>query len=258
MSENFTNKQFEPLFELGLTKNQGLIYLSVLKHGVQSVLELSKITGINRQQIYEESEKLLNLGLLEITRKQRRKYIAANPNKLLKISRENVHKAEGIFERVSASLPLLESLPKADSLKADIIYFEGTVKIKEAYEKELDLCKNTEVLSFVGSIEDIHEFFPEAFWKKWNKTFVQQKSTSRMLVHKSKAAQETAEHDGEYKRETRYLDNFPMKLNIDVFNNTVLILSYLDERAIWIESDVVANSYRVMFETFWGLANKFE
>ncbi|MDO8482311.1 MAG: helix-turn-helix domain-containing protein [bacterium] len=258
MTKDFTNKQLEPLFELGLTKTQGIIYLSVLRHGVQSVLELSKTTGINRQQIYEESEKLLNLGLLEITRKQRRKYIAANPSKLLKISKENIHKAEGVFEKVTASLPLLESLPKLNSRKTDVIYFEGAEKIREAYEKELDACKNTEVLSFVGSVEDIYEFFPETYWKKWNKTFVQQKSSSRMLVHKSQAAQETAEHDKEYKRETRFFDNFPLKLNIDVFNNTVLILSFYDKKAIWIESEVVANSYRIMFETFWGSAKKFE
>ncbi|KKU67849.1 MAG: Transcriptional regulator, TrmB [Parcubacteria group bacterium GW2011_GWA2_47_16] len=258
MLKDFTNKQLEPLLELGLTKTQGVIYLSALKHGVQSVLELSKITGINRQQIYEETEKLLNLGLLEITRKQRRKYIAANPNKLLKISKENIHKAEGVFEKVAASLPLLESLPKLNSRKTDIVYFEGAEKIREAYEKELDACKNTEVLSFVGSIEDIYEFFPETFWKKWNKTFVQQKSSSRMLVHKSEAAQEAARHDEEYKRETRYLENFPLKLNIDVFNNTVLILSFYDKKAIWIESEVAASSYRIMFETFWGLAKNFE
>ncbi len=258
MTQKFTSKQFEPLIELGLTKTQAIIYLCLLKHGIQSVLELSKLTGINRQQIYEGAEKLIQIGLLEVTRKNRRKYIAVNPKKLLKIGKENIGKAEEAYQKISASLPLLETLPKSKSKKANIIYFEGIHKIKEAYEKELDVCKNTEVLSFAGSIDDIYNFFPESYWNKWNKTFVEQKSTSRMLVHYSKSAEETAVHDKNYKRETKFLHNFPLKVNIDIFNNTVLIQSFYDETAIWIESDVIANSYRIMFESFWKLAQPFK
>jgi len=257
MSKDFTTKQLEPLLELGLNKTQGTIYLTLLKQGILSVLELSKLTGINRPQLYDETEKLLQLGLLEVTRKNRRKYIAANPSKLLKISKENISKAEGAYQRISAALPLLESIPKSKNNKADILYFEGMQKIKEAFERELEECKNTEVLSFVGSVEDIYDFFPEPYWKKWNKTFVQQKSSSRMLVHYSKAAKETSKYDKEYRRETKYLDDFPLKINIDVFNDTVLILSPYDETAIWVQSAILANSYRIMFETFWKLASSF-
>lgn len=258
MATTFTQKQFEPLYDLGLNKIQALIYLTVLRHGIQSVLELSKLTSINRQQIYQEAEKLLELGLLEVTRKNRRKYIAANPNKLLKISSEKVNEAEEIREKIAASIPLLELLPKSNSKKANILYFEGIDRVKEAYEKELSACKNTEVLSFVGSIEDTYEFFPEKYWDKWNKTFVQQKSSSRMIVDNSKTAQEATISDKRYNRETRYLNNFPLKLNIDVFNDTVLISSFYDETAIWIESKVIASSYRIMFETFWSLAKNFK
>lgn len=254
----FTQKHFEPLYDLGLNKVQSLIYLTILRNGLLSVLELSKLTGINRQQIYQEAEKLLGLGLLEVTRKNRRKYIAATPNKILKISSEKVSKAEEVRGKIAAAIPFLESLPKSNSKKANILYYEGIDKLKEAYEKELSVCKNTEVLSFVGSLEDTYEFFSEKYWDKWNKLFVQQKSSSRMLVHNSKTAREATRRDNAYNRETRYLNDFPLKLNIDVFNDTVLISSFYDETAIWIESKVIASSYRIMFETFWSLAKKFE
>ena len=85
MKNTFSEKQLEILSELGLSRIQATLYLTSLKHGILSVLELSKITKINRQQIYAEAEKLVDLGIYELTRKQGRKYIPANPAKLVKV-----------------------------------------------------------------------------------------------------------------------------------------------------------------------------
>jgi sugar-specific transcriptional regulator TrmB len=87
---DFSNKHVEILLELGLSKIQAVLYLTSLRHGVLSVLELSKLTKINRQQIYEEAQKLVDLGLYEVTRKQRRKYIAADPDRLDKVGRRQI------------------------------------------------------------------------------------------------------------------------------------------------------------------------
>ncbi|MES3005692.1 MAG: helix-turn-helix domain-containing protein [Patescibacteria group bacterium] len=254
MPHQFTSKEFEPLFDLGLTKNQALIYLNLLKYGIQSILELSKSTGVNRQQIYDDTEKLLEFGLIEATRKRRKKFLAASPTKLIKIGKSNVDKAQQVLERISANLSTLENIPRSKKSKINLNYFEGMEKIKNAYDKELEYAKNTEVLSFVGSVDDLYKFFPESYWKKWNRVFVNNKSTSRMLAHHSSIARESSKLDKEYSRETRFLEKFPLKVNIDVFNNVVLIVSFYDGLAVWIESDVLADSYRIMFESFWNLA----
>lgn len=248
---DFTQKQLDPLLELGLSRTQGILYLTLLRNGILSVLDLSKITGINRQQVYQETEKLLKLGFLEITRKQNRRYIAVGPNKLLKIGKQKITEAENIFEKISVAIPLLESIPLRRNRDVLVKHFEGLDKIKEVYVDELENSKNTEILSFAGSIDDIFKFFPETYWNKWNKKFVQQKSSSRMLVHYSDTAKESSKLDSIYNRHTRYLSSFPLKVNIDVFNNTVLIVSFYDEIAIWIDSRILAESYRIMFETLW-------
>ena len=79
-----------------------------------------------------------------------------------------------------------------------------------------------------------------------------------MLVHNSAAARETAKNDPKYKRETRWLNEFPLKVNIDIFNDTVLIVSFYDEMAVWLESRLIAGSYRIMFNTLWTQAKSFE
>lgn len=78
-----------------------------------------------------------------------------------------------------------------------------------------------------------------------------------MLVHNSEAARSTAKLDKEYSRETRHLKHFPLKVNIDVFNDVVFLVSFPDEFGVWLESPVLAESYRIMFNTLWELATPF-
>ena len=258
MKTTFSKKQLEILSDLGLNNIQATLYLTSLQHGILSVLELSKITKINRQQIYTEAEKLVDLGIYELTRKQGRKYIPADPERLVKVGKKKIDETEEILEKLAVILPQFEALSKPKKDKVVVKYFEGLLKIKEAYEQELELSKNTEILSFAGSIDNVFEFFPESYWNKWNKKFIKHDSKSRMLVHNSDIARKTAEDDKQYKRETRWLQDFPLKVNIDVFNNTVLVVSFHDEIAIWIESHVLAQSYRIMFNTLWEIAKPFK
>ncbi|OGZ26767.1 MAG: hypothetical protein A2427_00520 [Candidatus Nealsonbacteria bacterium RIFOXYC1_FULL_40_7] len=254
----FTDKQLKVLMKLGLSEIQAILYLTSLKHGILSVLELSKLTKINRQKIYEESEKLVEMGLYDITRKQRRKYISAVPMKLLKLGEEKINKTQETLKELSGIIPQLESMPASKKNKVVVKYYEGIGKIKEVYKEELEMAKNTEVLSLAGSIDDIFKFFPESYWEEWNKKFVKQGSKTRMLVHKSDAARETTGHDNDYKRETRYIDNFSLKVNIDIFGENVLLVSFYDEIAILINSQILSQSYRIMFETLWGMAKSFK
>ena len=232
--KDFNNKQIEALNSLGLSKTQTLLYLTSLKYGILSVLELSKLTKISRQQIYEDSEKLIEFGLYEITRRQGRKYIAANPSKLIKFGKGKIAATEAVLSDISSLLPSFEALTGKKKNKIVVKHYEGLDKLERAFDDELAAAKNTEVVSFAGSIDDVFRFFPEVYWEKWNKKFIQQDSRSRMLVHNSDAARVTAQHDKRYKRETRWLHNFPLKVSIDVFNDTVLIVSFYDEMAIWV------------------------
>ena len=252
-----TQKQKGSLIALGLSPLQLDLYLTSLKHGILSVLELSKHTGVNRQQIYHDAEKLVEMGLYGITRKNRRKYIAANPNKLISIGRKNIEDTENILSEINHIIPTLESIPSAKKSEITIRHYEGIKKIEEAYKEELASVSGDEILSFAGSIDNIFEFFPEKYWDKWNKQLVKQRSKSRMIVHNSEIARETAKLDNLYNRKTHWIEHLPLKTNVDVFNSTVLIVSFYDETAIWIDSRTISESYRILFNTLWSLSKPF-
>lgn len=247
----------DPLIALGVTKNQAMIYLASLHYGLMAATDVSRVTGINRQQVYSDTEKLIEYGLLDITKKQRKKFIAADPSALVTLAEKRKAEVQNAAVGIAQSLPFLESLRSSSSHRVTIKYFEGMKRIRDAYTQELACCHDTEVLSFVGSVDDLFQFFPESYWSKWNEQFVKQKNQSKMLVHSSRQARDTAKHDEKYQRETRYIDPFPMKVNIDIFGNTTLIVSVYDELAMWIESSVVADSYRILFRTCWNHAKPF-
>ena len=258
MRQPWKKTDLETLLALGLTQNQASIYLTALNRGFITASEISTMTGINRQQVYADTQKLINLGLLDITRKQRRKFIAAEPRMLARLAEKNISQANEAAQRITQTIPFLETLRTSSSTpRVNVRYFEGMKRLHDAYLQELEACRGVEVLSFVGSVEDLYQFFPESYWKSWNERFITQKNTSKMLVQDSQEARETVKLDPLYQRETRHLNPFPLKVNVDVFGDVVLVISFYDELAIWINSPIIADSYRILFKTCWNFAKPF-
>ncbi|MFA5872026.1 MAG: helix-turn-helix domain-containing protein [Parcubacteria group bacterium] len=258
MKNKLTEKQINTLKGIGLTDSQIKLYLAALEKGLLSALELSRSTKINRQQVYVQAEKLVELGLFDITRKQRKKYIPADPSRLVELSKKKISELQNVSDKLLDITSILKSVPSDKKSKIVTRFFEGHKKVEEAYEKELAQSKNTEILSLAGLIDEIFRYFPEKYWDRWNQEFARHNSSTRMIVHNSDAAKSFSRKGGEYKMETRYLNNFSLKVNIDIFNNVVLVVSYADELTVWIESDIVAQSYRIMFELLWQQGKKFE
>jgi sugar-specific transcriptional regulator TrmB len=257
MKNDFDPKITRALSEFGLSQNQTLLYLTSLKHGLLTVLELSKLTKINRQTIYDEAERMIEMGIYDKTRKKMRKYIPVSPESLPRIGQKKIEEMLNVIEKLSVVIPDLSTIAKPTKSSVTVKYYEGLEKIKDAYANELHEAKGTEVLSLAGSIDDIFKFFPEAYWEKWNRQFVKSGGRSRMLVHESPAAVTTSKKDTSYRRETRYIPDFPLKVNIDIFADTVLIVSFYDATAIWIDSRILSQSYRLLFASLWSQAKRF-
>lgn len=253
---NITNKQIELLGQLGLTKNQTLLYCTSLQHGVLSVLELSKLTKLNRQQIYTEAEKLIELGLYDITRKNNKKFIAASPDKLASLAQKKIESVEELAKKTTTSLPDFKKLVSYNNDQIITKFFEGKNQIIKGYTEELAQSKNTQLVSISGSLEEMFTFLTIDWWQNWNNEFSKNKSTARMLVNNTEYSKTFAQKNISNNITTRYIDSFNLKVNIDVFNNTVFIVSFLDSIGIWLESPIIAQSYRLLFDALWQNAHE--
>lgn len=257
MAKKVTERDVETLTSIGLSKVQATVYLEALAHGMPSVLELSKRTGIHRQQIYEAAEKLVGMGLFDATSKRNRKYIPARPAKLVEFGKERAERLHEATNVVHTLLPQLEKFAATGKAnKVTTKYYEGLERLKDAYADELRAAKGLEIVALAGALEDFYDFFPEHYWDKWNKIYAKSGVPSRMLVHDTPAGRKALGYDPVYKRDARVLKDLPLKINIDIFGPHVLMVSPYDALAIWIESRVIADSYRALFEALWTKADK--
>src|SRR3989338_6189543 len=73
------------IFErIGLTKNQAIVYVSLLKLGSSKVQNIIKESGLHRSRVYDCLENLEQLGFVSFVVKDFKKYFqAVKPDKLL-------------------------------------------------------------------------------------------------------------------------------------------------------------------------------
>ena len=65
MNESAQGKAVKTLVQLGLNYSHARIYLALVENGLSTAKEISKISGINRQEIYRIMPKLQNVCLVE-------------------------------------------------------------------------------------------------------------------------------------------------------------------------------------------------
>lgn len=143
------------LEKIGLTKNQSMVYLSLLKLGSTSVQNIIKESGLHRSRIYDSLEKLQQKGLVGYIIKDFKKYFqASKPKKLLEYVEEQK-------EMVRSILPKLEQLEglKKEEINASI--YKGTEGLKTIHLELLKENKDIYVLGAKGLIfEELPYFTP--------------------------------------------------------------------------------------------------
>lgn len=78
----------------------------------------------------QNAEELLTMGLYDIARKQRRKYIAAHPSKLISLGEKKIEDTETLLTEISHILPALEAIPTNKKSEILVRHYEGKKKIK--------------------------------------------------------------------------------------------------------------------------------
>ena len=118
-----TDKQ-QILEDIGFSKNESIIYLTVLRLGSCTATEITKESNIHRSNVYDALESMIKKGCIAYIQKGDVKYFeASNPENLQNILRENEL-------RLSAILPkLLDSKKKMQDVSVHI--YEGYVSMKK-------------------------------------------------------------------------------------------------------------------------------
>ncbi|NMC35778.1 winged helix-turn-helix transcriptional regulator [Candidatus Beckwithbacteria bacterium] len=159
----------QALQKLNISPNETRIYLALLKNGPSSITELAKLVCIPRTTTHENSEKLIEKGLVSRTIiGARKKLIAEKPTKLELLLAEEKVKLKSQSQDISSiekSLPkLISSIQNSVSdleknTDFDVKIYKGKSQIQKVY---LDILKAIEIRAYCDS-KGISEFFPENY-----------------------------------------------------------------------------------------------
>jgi sugar-specific transcriptional regulator TrmB len=241
----------EILKSLGLNENEAKVYLELLRLGSSKVNRISRRLNLPRTTVYTVLNSLIQEGFASYTVKSGVKYFeAAEPKKLLAILDEKRNSLRDI-------LPGLEKIKESVLEKPFVEIYEGKEGLKTLMDDIID-TKPEELLTItsVKIFEVLTFYFPH-----WVKRRAKAGIKARIVGPATKESMKYLEkYKKTEKKELRELRALPgtmkMESRIEVYADKVIITNLEKDNliSILIKDKKVADSFKAMFEVYWGIA----
>jgi len=240
----------EILLKIGLSGNETEIYLALLKLGPSLVSRIVEKTKINRTNIYDRLERLINRGLVSYVIKNNRKYFSATePKRILRYLEE---KEEKIKEEKESVKNILEELEKFCPVakKETVEVYEGKEGIKTILENIIKSKQDIFTYGSEGNFSKILKFYFGHYLKRLQKNRIKMKVIFNYDTEKIPFEWKFAE--------ARYIPKeyqTPTETTIYGENTAIFILTE-EPKAILIKSANISDSYKKYFNILWKAGKK--
>ena len=155
----------EILRKIGLSDGEIKVYSALVNLGASPLSKIHEKTGIERRNIYDILNKLIERGLVTyIEENKRRLFQISHPNKLIGYIEEKKHELDKTKEEIEKEMPsIIEQFKfKKPEINAEI--YRGTEGVKAVWEDTL----NYKEVYWIGSGRYVPKKLPH-FFANWNK-----------------------------------------------------------------------------------------
>ncbi len=241
------------LEQIGLTKGEIKVYLTLLKLGESTTGNIIQEAQISSGKIYEILDKLIKKGLVSYILKDRTKYFtASSPNRILDYLNEKERQLKSQEEELQKQLPSLLSIQKAAKKQYETKLFRGFKGFETAIFEALDNLKQTDEVLAMGVISTKALQY-NLLWQKWHRERIKKHIKCKVIFSETKSEY--------YKKilkmsltETRVLTGITPTA-IDIIGNNILILTHGEEPScLLIKNSEISESFRTFFYNLWGIA----
>ena len=225
----------------GLENKEFETYKRLLTLKRATVLELSRISGEKRSNLYRHFEELVSKGIVsEVFEGKKHYYIAESPKRLLGF-------VDDQKTNIEALLPELEQIEKEAFERPKIKFYEGLEGIKTLYEEIFS--EGEEILAFawpeklLKSVE-FHELFVKRRVKK--------KIPARLIWPDTKIARRRKARIGEL-RQVKFSKNLASFDATFMLSGNKVVMFSLKRwiTGVLIENKEIAEGLRAFFNAFW-------
>ncbi len=247
----------EKLISFGLTLRQADIYLSLLEKGIQSPLELSRLTNINRTTLYRELEELKEKGLIEeIVEEHRIRFSASDPKNLELL----LTKKETELQKLKIDLPsVLSQLPPTTltSPTTRIVSFRGKSGLQQLLWNVLKAEKE-----HIGyGYTDWNESVGREFAEKLRQECVDRNISSREIQNSTAINYQPYTDNKIYQTKfysCRYISPKTLDIKHDtyIYNDVFAFCSFYQGELFGVEihNAEIAKTQKQIFEILWKMA----
>ncbi len=241
------------LERIGLTKNDRNVYLALVESGTSTVSNLTKRTGLHRSYVYDILDKLIDIGLVSFTIKNKKKYFdTENPDRILQILKNREQEIKESKIEINKILPELVNRQRIMTEKQEARIFVGKEGIKSILE---DVLKNGEDFVAFGAEGKFKDIF-KWYFDNWQNRRIKLRIGYKIIYNsKLKGKRPTKEQK---LVKTRFLPEkyeFPAT-NIMYGNKIAIIVWEINPIGFVLESEKAVKSFLNYFTLLWGLGKE--
>ncbi|MBI5803632.1 hypothetical protein HY450_00140 [Candidatus Pacearchaeota archaeon] len=243
------------LEHIGLTHNESIVYLTLIKEGTSKSGEILKNSGLNSGKIYEILESLKKKGLVsESVVNKIKHYTAASPSQILEYLNKQKEELEKDEQIIKKEIPKFEKIREKKTKEVKAITYTGFIGIKTAADEALESIKKGEEILGMGITERKDKRFNE-FWIVWTEKRIKKKITAKHIFS------EKRDYFDKFEKmkytESKVLEGLT-PVTIDIFGkDKVLILNYNEPfSCTMIYDENTATSFISFFYQLWKLAKE--
>jgi predicted DNA-binding transcriptional regulator len=242
--------KLEQLKELGLSEGQIAVYSAVLDLGVSLLNKIQEKTGIERRNIYDILNKLIEKGLITYTEeKGKRTYQCTHPNKILeeiKRKKEALASLEGMVPQITGAFNL--SKPE---IRAEV--YRGSEAMKALLDEALEYKESF----WIGGNSGVERAPIKIWFKHWMQRRVEKKHILNDLVDYGTYLEglkpgDIKKHKKEYYKRCELPKELRSPMVILIFGNKVAQILWSEQSfAFVLESKEIKDSFMKYFNYFW-------
>jgi sugar-specific transcriptional regulator TrmB len=255
------NKVLSLLSKLGLSKEESLIYIEVLK-SPKTHLRLSHITGINRTKVYRLVEQLEKKSLITRRTDDRGTFLTATDPTNLEV--DLVAREEGLRKQREAFhdvLPRLSEMQERGDSAFVVRTYEGPEGIKQMLWHELKA--ESEIVIFGSGTTE--ELITDHYWSERHRQLSARAGyRTRELMNQDKDHRPVdftkhAEFMDLYEHKRIPSSVLPLNNQTSVYNDTVATYYWRHDQKVGVEiiNKAYADMMRQIFEHYWAVASDY-
>ncbi|QQG39052.1 MAG: hypothetical protein HYS32_01160 [Candidatus Woesearchaeota archaeon] len=232
---------------LGLTKNEVKVYLTLLKSGPSTAVDISKKGKMHRTNTYDSLTSLSDKGLVTYVLKGKVKYFQASDPRKIKVLLDEKEEA---YKQI---LPELNSIKKIEATHEKVHIYEGVLGIKAVTDDILSEGK--EVYTF-GVPRDVSEKM-KSFVGIYHKRRIKAKMRQYHIYNQDARERIKFLNSLPYTKAAYLPKDYDSPVTTTVYAGKVAFFIWSEPPfGILIESKRMAKSYKNYFDILWKFAKK--